>query len=167
NEDAIIKKYVSELVANIAGNDIELSALCIKNYRLFLGNPSEQIKTITNEEVRSGGTDFIYKKDFNEIEHLIWLAQIKTIYPFIEEYREDFVKKYSVDISKKLPIEASYGEVYSDPKDVELGTLVYMAGCGDLVLNGKEYEKLKKFKDARNKLSHLSTLNIEEINELL
>ena len=70
-------------------------------------------------------------------------------------------------ISKQLPIQAPYGEIYSDPKDVELGTLIYMAGSGALILSQNEYEKLNRYKEARNKLSHLGTLTFEEINQLL
>ena len=88
--------------------------------------------------------------------HLIWLAQIKTVYPVLEEYREDFVQRHSSAIARHLPITSSYGETYDDPNDVELGTLKYMADNGMLYLSAKEYESLKTNKDARNKLSRLA-----------
>ena len=98
--------------------------------------------------------------------HLIWLAQIKTIYPYLEEYREEFVQKHHSAIAKQLPIQTSYGETYNDPKDVELGTLMYMAVNGYISLGSQEYEKLKKYKEARNKLSHLTALSIGDIRAL-
>ncbi len=101
--------------------------------------------------------------DREAVEHCIWLAQIKTIYPKIEEYRENFVQKYFDRIALQLPISAPYGEVYTEPKDVELGTLSYMAGNGNLSLSTSAYDKLKAYKEARNKLSHLNTLSIQEI----
>lgn len=166
-ENSFVKNYIAELVANVSGNDIELCAECILHYKEFLENPWNLIKMIIDEKVRSDGTDFCYTKTSEEVNHLIWLAQIKTVYPYLEEYRENFVQKHANAISKRLPIQTSYGETYTDPKDVELGTLMYMAGCNNLVLSTSEYEKLKKYKEARNKLSHLIALTIKEIRELL
>ena len=77
------------------------------------------------------------------------------------------LQRYSLAIAKQLPIQSSYGEKYEDPKDVELGTLSYMAGMGYITLNNSEYMKLKKYKEARNRLSHLSQLSINEIKDLL
>ena len=75
--------------------------------------------------------------------------------------------KHSGAISKELPIESAYGEMYEDPKDVELGTLVYMAANGKIILTSADYHQLKKNKDARNQLSHLNVLSIDEIRALL
>ena len=166
-ENLFIKEYIAELVSSVTGNDIELCAECIRGYKTFLENPGEYIKQIIVNKTRSDGTDFFYDKDSEAVEHLIWLAQIKTIYPWLEEYREDFVQKHSTVIMKQLPIQASYGEIYSDPKDVELGTLMYMVGNDYLPLSITEQEKLKACKEARNKLSHLTALSIDEILELL
>lgn len=166
-ENSFVKNYIAELVANVSGNDIELCAECIWHYKEFLENSWKLIQTIIAEKVRSDGTVFCYTKTAEEVNHLIWLSQIKTVYPYLEEYRENFVQKHANDISRRLPIQTSYGETYTDPKDVELGTLMYMAGCNNLVLSTSEYEKLKKYKEARNKLSHLIALTIKEIRELL
>lgn len=166
-EPLLIKRYLAELVVNTAGNDIELAAECLKESTAFLENPLEFIHSVCDNGRRSNGEMFGYSKNTDEVEHLIWLAQIKTIYPYLEEYREDFVQKYNRMIAKQLPIQASYGEIYNDPKEVELGTLIYMAGNGYLQLSQQEYDKLKRYKEARNKLSHLTALSIKEIRELL
>lgn len=166
-ERPFINTYLSELVANVAGNDIELAAECIKHSKSFLENPLAYIRMVCDEKVRSNGECFIYTKDVDEVNHLVWLSQIKTIYPYLEEYREDFVQRHYGAIAKQLPIQASYGETYDDPKDVELGALMYMVGSGHITLSTVEYEKLKKYKEARNKLSHLTSLTIGEIKDLL
>ena len=166
-ESIEIKKYLGELASNITGNDIELAAVCVKNYREFLRDPFAVINDIIKNENRSNGAAFVYTCTKDELENCIWRSQIKTIYPLIEAYRGTFVKKYSVAISNKLPIASAYGEIYSDPKDVELGTLVYMVDNGEFKIATKEYNKLKLFKDARNKLSHLSVLSMGEIQMLL
>lgn len=166
-ERPFINTYISELVANVAGNDIELAAECISHYKSFLENPLAFIRMVTEEKIRSNGEPFFYSKNSDEVKHLIWLSQIKTVYPYLEEYREEFVQKHYTAISKQLPIQASYGETYEDPKDVELGTLMYMVGSGIISINSSDHEKLKKYKEARNKLSHLTALSIGEIVDLL
>ena len=166
-ENSFIKKYLSELVSNVSGNDIELCAECIENYKEFLANPLELLQKVCENMVRSDGAPFSYDKTKEEVEYLIWLSQIKTIYPHLEEYREDFVRKYASSIKKQLPISASYGEVYEDPKDVELDTLKYMVDNGYITLTTMEYERLKRFKEARNRLSHLSFLLLDEIRAII
>ena len=167
NECSFIKSYLSELVANICGNDIELCNQCISQHVKFMCEPYALIKQICTDLSRSDGQPFAFSLSDEEVDHLIWQSQIKTIYPYIEEYREEFVRKYSKDIDLQLPISASYGEVYNDPNDVELGTLKYMADNNLIRLSSAEYEKLKRFKNARNKLSHLTYLTMEEIKAII
>ncbi len=165
-ESSFVKTYLTELTSLIVDKDIELCALCLENYREFLDNPYVAIEEIVGSKFRSDGNVFCFGKIEEDVKHLIWLAQIKTVYPILEEYREDFVQRYALEIQGQLPITSSYGERYSNPRDVELGTLKYMADNGKISLPFKEYERLKVNKDARNKLSHLIPLTLEEINKL-
>lgn len=162
-----MKTYLAELVANVAGNDIELSFECIKYHEKFMKDPLAFILMTVNEKLRSDGTNYCYEKTAEEVDHLIWRSQIKIIYPYIEEFREEFVQKHANVISKQLPITALYGEVYSDPKDVELGTLKYMADQKLLPLGYTDSEKLSRYKEARNKLSHLSVLSFQEVRDII
>jgi len=165
-ERSFIKNYLTELVANVVDNDIELCAQCLENYREFLRDPYVTIRRITDEKVRSDGSEFNFEKSKSEVDHLIWLAQIRSVYPVLEEYREDFVQKNKMEIARQLPITSSYGEIYSNPEDVELGTLKFMADDGRMNLNQKEYDRLKISKEARNKLSHLTPLTLDEVKKL-
>lgn len=165
-ERSFVKNYLTELAANVAGNDIELCAALLEIYRDFLKDPYVAVCKVVHDQVRSDGSDFKFDKDKDAVNHMIWLAQIKTVFPVLEEYREDFVQRYASAIAKHLPITSSYGETYEDPSDVELGTLKYMADNGMLYLPSKEYESLRINKDARNKLSHLTPLSLEEVKKL-
>lgn len=162
-----IKNYLAELASIVSGNDIELIAACLGGHKEFLRDPYAMIGKIIDARCRSDGTRFQYRRSREEIKQCIWKAQIKTIYPLLEEFRGGFVEKYNTEIAKELPISSSYGEFYTDPKDVELGTLVFMVDNGKLQLSFKEYTKLRKFKDARNRLSHLNILTIDEMMTLL
>ncbi len=165
-ESSFIKNYLTELTANVVDNDIELCAQCIGHCRDFLEEPYGTIGKIISSEVRSDGSEFRFAKPESEVNRLIWLAQIRTIYPVLEEYRESFVQKYAAMIEKQLPISSSFGEIYDNPADVELGTLKFMADERKLNLSQKEYDRLKMNKEARNKLSHLAQLTLEEIKKL-
>lgn len=162
-----IQDYTAELVASIAGNDIELCATCLSGGKEFLENPIDYVRGIEKNMWHSSGTPFVLGNNNQELEHLIWRAQIKTVYPFLEEYREEFVQKHEPEIAKQLPIQTSYGDIFNDPKDVELGTLLYMAGNGSIKLPTKEYSRLKRYREARNKLAHLSVLDFKDVEELL
>ncbi len=166
-ESSFIKNYLAEMVSNVIGNDIELCGICIGNYKAFLADPAGFIKAIVREQTRSDGSAFEYATDENGFNTLVWRAQIKSIYPHLEEYREEFVQKHYSVILKQLPITDSFGETISDPKEVELGMLVYMVGMGAVKLDDADYKTLCRFKDARNKLSHLTTLSYDEIKALM
>ena len=166
-EKTSVKNYLAELASNVVGNDMELCAACLADYQRFLEDPSGTIDRIVAENWRSDGRNFVFEKDRKTVTGNIWRAQIKILYPIIEEYRESFVEKYAHALERELPITSTFGELYSDPRDVELGTLSYMAGNNILVLNFCEYQKLEAFKDARNKLSHLNILTFDEVQELL
>lgn len=165
-EHLFIKNYLTELAANVVGNDIELCAACLADYREFLKKPYVTISKVVQGQVRSDGTNYSFNKSESEINHLIWLAQIKTVYPVLEEYREEFVQRHLNAIARHLPITSFYGEIYDEPSDVELGTLKYMADNGMLSLQQKDYDRLKINKEARNKLSHLTPLSLEDIKKL-
>jgi hypothetical protein len=64
-----------------------------------------------------------------------------------------------------LPVTSSYGEIYREPEDVEIGTLLFMTG-DNFYLPYEEYQELKRFKNARNDLSHLRNLSFEDVKQL-
>ena len=45
-------------------------------------------------------------------------------------------------IKNILPISNSYGEKVTIPEDVEIGTLFYLVGRGDIVISSTEYNEL-------------------------
>ena len=165
-ENPFIKNYLTELAANVVGNNIELCALCISRYKEFLNTPYEIICDIVDNNTDQEGNEFINNMTIEDVNHCVWQAQIRTVYPKLEEFREEFVQKHASAIKEQLPIKTAYDEECDDPKDVELGTLIYMAGTGGLYLSYHEYEELNRYKEARNKLSHLDVLSLDEIRAL-
>ena len=146
--DKFLKRYLAELVSNTTGLDVEKGAECIKCGADFLKNPQK----------------FLENKSREEIDREIWTAQIKLIFPLLEIFRRDFVKKYQPIIEKLLPFEMSSGKKIDLPDEAELGDLYSILGGQNLPQN--DWEELKIYRDARNKLAHLSTLTLEEIQTI-
>lgn len=163
-----LKNYLTELVVNVAGDDIELCAACLRHEQEFLEAPYETICQIVQEEWRSDGTEYVYPLTEREVDRKVWLAQIRTVYPLLEEYRENYVAQHREEIARHLPITNTYGETYRVPEDVEIGMLEFMAKDVRVAMRveDKERRRLTRFKEARNHLSHLETLSLEDIKEL-
>lgn len=165
-EPAFLKNYLTELMASFAGTDIELMAELIYHYKELISKPHEALTGIVDEFQRSDGSMITASPEKTEVEHFVWKAQIKVLYPQIEEFRKRFVEKFASSIESGLPIEASDGETIVNPEAVELGGLVFLAGTKALHLSDKDYNQLVQFRDARNTLSHLGVLSWSKIEEL-
>ena len=160
NEKDNMKKYLSELILNVIGNNVELCERIIGDYKTFLSNPYAKV----SELIDASGS---FSKTEDEISHDIWLSQVRIVYPVLEDYRERFVKKHRKEISQNLPITSSSGEVYSAPEDVELGTLRYLADNRKISLTVEEHGALVLHTHARNDLSHLKSIDFPEVKTIL
>ena len=89
------------------------------------------------------------------------------MFPAIEKYRSYFIKKYYDVIGSALPISSSYGELVDKPEDVEIGTLLYLAGNGTIPVNPNEYSELEQYRNSRNKLAHLNILESHAVDFIL
>ena len=146
--DKFTKRYLAELVSNTTGLDVESGAECIKCGGDFLKNPRR----------------FLKNKSKEEIERAIWTTQLKLIFPLLEIFRRDFVKKYEPLIKSQLPFELSSGKKIYAPDEAELGDLYSILGGQNL--QQEDWEELKIHRDARNKLAHLSTLTLEDVQKI-
>jgi hypothetical protein len=165
-ESAYLRQYLSELVSDIVGNDIELCACCIQRYKKFLTDPYRTLQSITSEEIRSNGDTFNVSLSDDEVKMRTWKAQIKTIFPLIEEFRGTFVNTYKKQIENKLPISNTFGETFGEVNEVEIGTLYHMVCSETIQVSSEYYHRLKLFKEARNRLAHLVILNQTEIEAI-
>lgn len=162
-----LRHYMAEVVAGICGEDMELCAKCIRMGMRFLEEPYETLLQIGREGRRSDGDEFGGFMTKEEVDRKVWEAQIKSIFPVIESYRSYFVKRYYEKIEKKLPISNSNGEKITDPDELEIGTLLYMAATGELVISKKEHDRLHQFREARNTLAHMKRICEKEVEEIL
>ena len=143
--DKFTKRYLAELVSNATGLDVELGAECIKCGSDFLKRPRR----------------FLEDKSHEEIEQAVWTTQLKLIFPLIEIFRRDFVKKYESRLEKLLPVELNSGKKILAPDEAEIGDLYSILSGENLPPD--DWEELKIYRDARNKLAHFSPLTLEEV----
>lgn len=162
-----MRPYLAEVVSSICGDDVELCAACVLRGMDFLSSPVQIINDVIESCHRSDGERYFFNKSKEEITVSIWESQLKYIFPLIESYRKYFIKRYFKAIKNVLPISNSYGEKVTIPEDVEIGTLFYLVGRGDIVISSTEYNELERYRNARNRLAHMNVLENEEVEAIL
>lgn len=156
-EPSIIKTYLAELASGITGGNAEQAETAIYIYREFLEDPVSFAKKHYGK-----GDD-----DEEALKRKVWEAQLKCIFPYLEQYRCSFVEKYEELITKQLPLSNPLGDDYVTASDVELGALLFMTYSGMFRVPHDEYERLKLMATARNNLAHLNVLPIATIREIV
>ena len=162
-----LRPYLAELVSTLCREDVELCAECVHMGNQFLEDSIPVIHHIQEEKYRSDGKSYEFSKTDEEIKKLIWETQLKHVFPAIEKYRSYFIKKYYDVIGSALPISNSYGELVDKPEDVEIGTLLYLAGNGKIPVSTNEYSELEQYRNSRNKLAHLNILESHAVDFIL
>lgn len=157
-----LRPYLAELVSTICGNDLELSVFCIRNWKAFLQNPAD----VLHHAVYTGAVsaDCI---PFDRLDNKIWESQIKLLFPLIETYRAHFVAGHREEIARYLPVQNAFGEEIHNPQDVELGTLFFWVKSGKITISDGECSRLTLYREARNKLAHLTPLSFELAETIL
>ncbi len=161
------RMYLSQTVSAVCERDVELCAYCIENGKAFMQNPEDCLQRILETKMRSNGQPFQFQFDLEQINTKLWESQIKILFPIIEQYRSNFIKRHSASIKEALPIQNAFGEEITSPCDVELGMLVALAGQGYLQLSRTEYGTLDAFRNARNTLAHLKSIPYEKVNQII
>ena len=167
NESVNIKKYLSELISNVIGNNVEFCEKIVADYSSFLANPFAYITRTMGAQLQTKESLSTFSKTEATVIHDVWLSQVRIVYPILEDYRERFVKKHWKDISKNLPLSSSNGEIYRVPEDVELGKLRYLADNQKINTTANELTELILHTQARNDLSHLKILDISNVRKIL
>ena len=109
-----LKNYLAGLAAEVCGSDVELCAECIRRGNYFLKEPYDTIKSIAGSAIRSDGTAFSIRLEEPVINRLIWKAQLKIVFPVIEDYRGSFVEKYHREITGDRLWKSTIGRLPED-----------------------------------------------------
>ncbi|MBR3745459.1 MAG: hypothetical protein IKN27_00680, partial [Selenomonadaceae bacterium] len=144
-------RYLAELASNATGFDVERGAECIKHGNDFLNTPEK----------------FLTNKSREEVKRAVWVTQLKLIFPLLEIFRRDFVKKYESLLESFMPYIMSGGKIIHTPDEAEFGELFSILNNERWRLNSDDWETLKNYREARNKLAHLDTLTTAQVQTIL
>lgn len=156
---SIQKQYISEIASNIADNNVEIAGLLAKEGMSLAEDPyGTASQVLWDNDIKVANLSEV-------VETAVWKAQIKLVFPRLEDFRRNLVQKYSEKIKKHLPITSSSGERIDKPSDVEIGQLFFIAGKGKF-LEKNEFDMLSKMREARNLLAHSEGIKFGNLQEM-
>lgn len=153
NENHLMKQYLAELVSALTEGDVEFGAACIDKSDEFLKNPDEVFEDLLWEG------KFISGKSTDDIEQAIWMTQLKLIFPLVETFRRNFIRRYEEQIRNTPPY-------ISTPEEVEVGQLYGLFNQRRRLLSDSDADDLEFYREVRNKLAHLRVLPFDELQKL-
>ena len=163
-----VRPYMADMISLICGSDVELCAECIRLWHSFSKRPFEVLMNIQAESIRSNGKGYRICFTEADVEYKTWEAQIRHVFPTIEKFRSSFVSRHKGQLTQQLPIESTFGEVYNEAEDIELGTLYFMVCSGTFnVSKSEERKMLDDYRKMRNLLAHVNTLSFEQVEKVL
>lgn len=181
-----LHKYITAAVSNICGTDAEIAADMIKTIDFTTADPIDGLKELfknnysmtgrgcTNNMGEAHPFYLIRTENMENLFRRLWSAQLQVAFPAIEEGRIEFIKKYEPEIRSCLPVK-QFEMIISEPYDVELGTLAYLASSKREEMGLKrlyipvvsDYNRLQFLHNVRNKLAHVIICTPEEMTQLL
>lgn len=155
------KMYLCEAASNLARNNVEIAGVLVEKESELIQSPLKAAYDILRQSV-----DHSEMEDF--VNSAIWEAQIKFVFPKLENFRSELIKKYESDLKKCLPIRSSNGEEVYKPSDLEIGQLYYLCthNPSRIDVSQNELRTLEKMRDARNKIAHRETLSYDKLKSL-
>lgn len=96
----------------------------------------------------------------DEIEHRVWRAQVRGLFPWLEEIRQIAIRRFSGKF--QLPLRSYDNQVISSPEDLEWGQMEFS-------LRGRmtqsESRLISVMKNIRNKLAHRKPVEFDALVE--
>lgn len=163
--ESVIKQYVAELACSLCKDNVELCGLLAESGIKLAQNPNMCVKE--QFEIGRSDTSVFSDPGTDEIYSGILMAQIKIIFPVIEQFRLNFIKTHESIIRKNLPIVNSLNEKVEEPNELELSGLCsvsrsYMSGFTET-----EKSMLLKYRNYRNKLAHNGIIDWQDVEKIL
>ena len=84
---------------------------------------------------------------------------MKLIFPLVETFRRNFIKKYEMTIKNTPPYPAA-------PEELEIGNLYGLFNLKRWLLDSEDGDDLEMYREVRNKLAHLRTLPFDELQRV-
>ena len=180
----IVNRYVEFVIACVCGTDAELAVALIDDLDFINGSVLESLKNISLNGCVHGmrGSDagsgrnphplFLLKSGrVDDIERLVWTAQLQTFFPVIEEKRWFYIDKYRSELERIL----STVEIYdsnikkriTEVEDLDIGRLCYSMSKDKEAFIEYDYDEVVFLKNMRNNIAHLDLLSPRELSRLI
>lgn len=156
---SIRKQYISEIASNIAKNNVVIAGWLARKGLSLAEDPYGTASEVLRDN------DVKITNLSEAVETAVWEAQIKLVFPRLEDFRRNLVQKYSDRIQRYLPVTSSSGERIDKASDVEIGQLFFICGKGKFIEKG-EFDLLCKMRDARNLLAHRESIDFKKLCEM-
>lgn len=174
NELESVKTYISQIVSNIAGSDIEFCDMLIRNYYNLIRYPDKTVQKLCNQFYISDDAQ-IFKMTKLHFTYIIWSAQEQVLFPIIEKLRLDFIKKYLDVVTanyQKPRVKECQAVDLETPYDMELTTLIEICnrkfeGTDKIRNNVQDWNMLKSLRFARNKIAHRSPVEFDLFDKIV
>ena len=178
------KKYISATAAMVCNVDAEVSEFLLREGDFRTESAIDGIARIAEmPEFSRRGTEGsehvlrLYRNDkMAELNHRVWASQVQVLFPIIEMERIELIEKYRSAINTALAENhiIQYGELISDPIDVELGSLCHMMSHRQdaymymlYIPDEEDRDRIRFLHECRNSLAHVSICTPDQIRELL
>ena len=145
------KQYVSEIADNIAEGDVETAGILATAGIKLAKSPLE-----TANEILQENNIHIPNLQY-QVTTAVWKAQIKLVFPCIEDFRSEIIQKYQVKLQKSLH--------NNKVTEIEIGQLFFICAKGKFI-SKSEFDLLSRMRDARNCLAHRNTLTYDDLIKL-
>lgn len=154
------KKYVSETAVEIASGNVVLAGKLAECGDSLVKDTPHTVMTVLKNEGIS------LKFDSVKIKTALWQAQIKVLFPVLEQYRLGLISKYKDTIKINLCNSPTGTYKTENPYELEIGELYHLCRSYH-ILQRNEFDMLSQIRDTRNCLAHWDILSFEEIKKIL
>jgi len=100
----------------------------------------------------------------NELNSRIWKAEVSVVLPHLEEQRREVLSRYGRMF--RLPFVTRFGEVITDPFDLELPHIASQLGRLAGRVDFRTRRAAERMAAVRNKLAHLDPLELGDLDVL-
>lgn len=170
------KGYIAEVASNVCGKDVEVSSELVEKFDFKSDCLFDALIAIAEDGVFSHRGEssnhilnIVRRTDRAEVNKRVWRAQVKILFPLIEQKRHDMIKKYENQLRKALlnnNVEY-FDKKIEDPFDLEVGTFWHMIKKDHVRLVGNDKNRIGMLRDCRNEIAHMQCCLADNVKELL
>ena len=178
--EPFLRALLAGTVASVAGADPELAEFLARESPAMVLDPRVALKNFAAERQWTGhepnwtdgsldsidGVPRVHSclpgRDPQELQYLLWRAQVTVILPYIEQQRRWLLGKLAGTL--RLPFRLKNGTCIDRTEDLEIGHIAYLVGQPQVRgVSESLRQHICALHEARNALAHLETLLPEKI----